>query len=172
MCEPVSIISGVSAGLGIASSVANYSQGKKNAKAQRAAAIAEYEANMRGLNTRGLQELEAAAQTRLQQQREYRAARAQAIVAAEDAGVMGISADALLNDLALQQNERDDATRTNIDWVLQQLREEQQGSANVMQSRYNAARNPSLGSLLISVGGQAIGAYDKYKTRTDPNWSK
>lgn len=172
MCEPVSIISGVSAGLGIASSVSAYSQGKKNAKAQRAAAIAEYEANMRGLNDRGLQELEASAQARLQQQREYRAARAQAIVAAEDAGIMGNTVEGLLNDLAIQQADRDNAVDTNIDWTLQQLRNEQLGAANTMQGRYNSARSPSFGSLLISVGGQALNGYMTYKNRTDPNWGK
>lgn len=171
MCEPVTAITALSAGLGIAGQVAGHSQQKRNAKDQRAAAISEYEANMRGLNDRGQQELEATAQAKLQQQREYRATKAQALVSAEDAGVMGVSADALLNDLAMQQAERTKAANTNIYWTLRQLRSEQQGAANTMSSRHNAARNPSFGSLLIGIGGTALGAYDKYKTRTDPNWS-
>lgn len=172
MCEPVSILSAASAGLGIASSVGQYSQSKRNAKAQRAAAIQEYEANMRGLNDRGQQELEASAETRLQQQREYRSAKASAVVAAEGAGILGNTVDGLLNDLAMQQADRNKAVDTNIDWTLRQLRAEQQGAANTMQGRHNQARNPSFGSLLINVGGQALNGYMGYKTRTDPNWGK
>lgn len=171
MCEPVTLLTAATTGLSIAGQASAHAQGKRIAKAQRAAAVAEYEANMRSLNTRGQQETEAAAEDKLRQQREYRAAKASAIIAAEDAGVMGISADALLADLAAQQAERQKATDTNLGWVLAQLRQEQRGAANTMASRMNTARDPALAPLLISIGGTAIEGINKWRTRHEQRQS-
>jgi len=123
---------------------------------------------MRSLNDRGQQEQEAAAQQKLQQQSEYRSARATAVTAAEDAGIMGASVDGLLNDLATQQADRQKATDTNLSWTLRQLAEEQRGAANTMASRTNTARSPSLGSLLIGIGGTALDGYGKWRARQPP----
>jgi len=169
MCEPVSIMTALSiastaaAGFG---QVAGYQEQKAMAKATRNAANNAYAMDLHGITTRQMQEQDAAAERKLENQREYDAARASAIVNADQAGVRGLSVDALLNDLAGQQASRQKAVDTNTSWQIAQLQDEKLGADATRQSRIASAPKPSATGLLLKVGGTAVSGLDAYKSRT------
>jgi len=183
MCEPATIIAGLTAvGSALTSSagvaalsigsaaltgvgmVNQYNDGKANAQTARNSARAAYESDTAALTNRQLQEQQAAAQQTVSQQREFRSAKATAIVGAEDAGIMGLSVDALLNDLTGQQGARSKATNTNLQLALAQLQDQKTGADVQRQSRNNAARDPSRNALMIGLAGTALeGASGYYK---------
>lgn len=176
MCEPASIMiaatTALSTALSIGGQVAQYSAQADQAAATRSNALAAYQQDTSAITDRASQEQQATAQRRLQNAREYAAAKATAVTSAGDAGVSGLSVNALLTDLAGQQQLRQGAVDTNLDMTLQQLQREQQGAAVTRQSRINSAQDPSLAGLLIGVAKTGVDGFTGYKTRTDPKWSK
>jgi len=187
MCEPATIMAGLTAvGSALSSTagvaaltigsaamtgigqVQQYQDAKYNAKAQRSAALAAFEGDTAAITNRQLQEGQSASQRLNEQQSEFRAARASAIVNAEDAGVTGLSVDALLNDLTGQQAKRTKATNQNLQMAIAQLQEQKGGAGVQLASRTNAARSPSMSSLMIGLGGTALDAANSYTKRTKP----
>lgn len=186
MCEPTTIMAAgsflaahlgtaltiASTAAGIGGSIASYNQQNAMAKATRVNATNAYEQQSAALTQREEQEQTAAAERRFQNQREYDAARASAIVSGEAGGVRGLSVDALLNDLAGQQGARQGAIDKNLDWSIQALQQDKLGAAAARDSRINSAPHASGRGLALQIGGQAAIGFDKYKSATDPNWGK
>ncbi len=159
-----------SVGLGIAGSAGNFVQQSAYSSAMRQNAASSYMADTHQLNDRQMQEQAASAQRGQQMQREDFAAQSTAQTAAGEAGVGGLSTQGLLNDLASQQAMRESTNSANLDMTLNQLQEQKMGAGVQMQSRINSAPPPSMAGLLIQVGGDAVGGYDQYQSRTNPNW--
>jgi hypothetical protein len=130
-----------------------------------------YEQDARSISQRQMQEQDATASGNFANAQEYAAARASGIVAAEGSGISGLSVDALLNDLAGQQAARQKTADTNLGWTLAQMQQEKLGAAAQRDSRILSAPKPSSLGLALQIGGQALGGFDAYKTRTDPKWS-
>lgn len=158
-------------GLAIGGSLLEYQQQKSAYNANKVQATQSYSDSLNAIQRRQEQEQQASAENRLQNEREYDATKARATVAAGEAGVSGLSVNALLNDLAGQQAHRQGMIDTNLAWTTEQLQDEKTGARSTMQSRINSLQNPSGLGLALTIGGQALGGYDKYKTRTDPSWS-
>lgn len=174
MCEPATIMATMalaSTALSIGGQVASYSSQANQAATQRGNALSAFAQDASALTTRASQEQASAAQRKLQNQRDYDATRATAVNSADEAGVTGISVNALLGDLAGQQGLRQGAVDQNLNMTLQQLQSERQGAAVTMQSRMNQAQDPSLAGLLIGVAKTGVDGFSGYKSRTDPNWS-
>jgi hypothetical protein len=186
MCEPATIMAAgsflaahagtaltiASTAAGIGGSIASYDQQNAYAKATRQAATSAYEQQSAALTHRQEQEQTAAAERTFQNQREYDAARARAVVSAEAGGVQGLSVNALLNDLAGQQAVRQNAIGKNTDWAIQSLQQDKLGAAAARDSRINSAPRASGMGLALQIGGQAATGFDKFKSATDPKWGK
>lgn len=181
MCEPTTIaalstwaaahagaISLASTALTIGGQVASHMEQNAYAKTNANAAMRAYEDQTAGITQRQIQEQNSAAQRTFQNQREYAAARATAVVGAEDAGVRGISVDALLNDLAGQQHARQDAVDQNTTWAVRALQDEKRGAQATRDARILSVPKSSTSSLLIKVGGTALQGLDAYNTKKKP----
>jgi len=116
MCPPI-----IAAGLGIASMGAQVmgqrQMAKTQAKVQKNASIAErqrYLQEVSSMRVQQGQEQVAAAQRVNESARKAREARATARVSAGEAGVAGLSVDALINDLTKQEAEFNFATQQQL----------------------------------------------------------
>ena len=116
MCPPI-----IAAGLGIASMGAQVmgqqQMAKAQAKAQKNASAAErqrYLQEVSSMRVQQRQEQVAAAQKINESARKAREARATARVSAGEAGVAGLSVDALINDLTKQEAEYSFATQQQL----------------------------------------------------------
>ncbi len=117
MCLPI-----IAAGLGIASTAMQIQgqrqQAKAQAKAQKNASTAEqqrYLAEVSSMRVQQRQEQVAAAQRIQASTKKAREARATARVSAAEAGVAGLSVDALINDLTRQEAEHRSATTQQLE---------------------------------------------------------
>lgn len=191
MCEPVSIGFAVaSLAIGVASQYAQYQSQMDYANQQAQAqndAIAQqqayqnrliqlenerYQAETNAIRARQLQEQQALARQGQQAVQEVRAGRASAMVQSAEAGVAGLSVDALLSDF----------TRQELGYQEGILREQQNKDAfytdqlmqNRLQSGFNMAEmnrpitrqpiaRPSGLALGLGIAGQAVGAYRDYR---------
>lgn len=198
MCDPASGIALASFAIGTASSYMQYQsqvnfaneQGEAQAQAirdqqayQQKLQQLEVQRSMTEANairTRQLQEQQAMARERQKVSQAGTAQRATAIVSAGEAGVSGLSVDALLADFKMQElnyQESIYAEQKNKDaYYMQQL------DQNRMQSAYNIAElnrpitsqpiaSPSGLAFGIGVAGQALGSYKdflNYGGGTDP----
>jgi len=122
MCEPVTIATAVGLGLGAAQTVSQVQgqkqQGKAQARAQANASAAErnrYLQETASMRVQQGQEEVAAAQRINASARKAREARATARVSAGEAGVAGLSVDALINDLTKEEAEFNFATQQQIE---------------------------------------------------------
>lgn len=198
MCDPASGIALASFAIGTASSYmqyqsqVNYANEQGEAQAQAIRDQQAYQQKLQQLEvqrsmteanairTRQLQEQQAMARERQKVSQAGTAQRATAIVSAGEAGVSGLSVDALLADFKMQElsyQESIYAEQKNKDaYYMQQL------DQNRMQSAYNIAElnrpitsqpiaSPSGLAFGIGVAGQALGSYKdflNYGGGTDP----
>lgn len=186
MCDPVTIAAttawvGANAAtlLAVGSTAASvgglvYQHNAQNAMSEQTAINAKqaFEISNAGITDRQLQDNISAADRRYANQSEYAAARASAITGAESGGVQGLSVDALLGDLAGQQVRRQSSIDQNLKWSTQQLQQERLGVAASRDSRIASAPKASGAALALDIAGTVATGFDKYKSRTDPSWSK
>jgi hypothetical protein len=189
MCEPASAIALTSLAVGVASSYAQYQSQANYANQQgeaQAQAIRDQQAYQQKLQqlevqrsmteanairTRQLQEQQAMSRERQKVSQAGTAQRASGLVSAGEAGVSGLSVDALLADFKMQElnyQESIYAEQKNKDaYYMQQLEQ------NRMQSAFNIAElnrpitsqpiaSPSGLAFGISLAGQGVGAYRDY----------
>lgn len=112
-----------------------------------------------------LQERRAADEKNFQNSRDAMKARASAVTAAGEAGVSGLSVDALLGDISGQEARIRDGVNQNLEGTLDQLTVEARGlqrnTVNQMSTRPQPQRPSRLGALLEA----GSGVYDAYKPR-------
>lgn len=151
--------------LSIAGGVAGYQQAKQQADAQNQmyrdnardankAAESQYAA----IEHRAVQERTATEQKLFESNVDALKARSQARTAAGDAGVTGLSVNALLGDLWSQQSRRDDASIQNYETAQSDAAAQMDQVKSQTQSRINSvqrAKSPSMLPFLI--GGLAGG---------------
>ena len=172
MCDPSALIG---LALGVAQTVTGYA-GEQQAAAQHNAMVRQNQeaaqANLRqeytAVQTRQLQEEDAAAVEKQSVSREARGARATAMVAAGESGVSGLSVDALLADIYGKEAEYKDRVTQNTGFTTQNLTAEMQGLRAKAQDRINSipTRNgPNPLAAALKIGSSALGAYDGYRAR-------
>lgn len=169
--------SAIQAGLAVGGTALNYSQGVAQANAIEAAnkdanerarqnMIADYD----NLTRMEQQEAAAASQKIAQNQIEAKKTAATAQVAASQAGVSGLSVDALLGDIFGQEASIRDSVNQNLENTGLQIQQEResvaQGFTNTINTRSQATRPSFLGAALEGATG-AFGAYkDELKIRS------
>lgn len=154
MCDPVTIsAAAVTTAAGVAGKVAEHRAQKRAADENRRNALAAYVENVRALNLRGVQELEAAKQAIDAAAQQAAQDRGTAIVGALDAGVAGqsVAAQAQVLDRGLASYRA--TTLMNLDRMLQQLEAEKRGASTSAQSRINAIPAPSTGATALGIAG-------------------
>ena len=136
-----------------------------------ALSVSSANAQYRALQDRASQEGEAATQKTLEQAREGAAARSRALVAAGEAGVGGLSVNALLNDFMAQESRYRESVTTNLGYSKDQLASEMEGVRAQAQGRIASISpymrtpldTPNYFGAAMRVGGSAIDAYNKYR---------
>lgn len=172
MCD---LMAAIGFGLSAASSVVGY-EGQvqpanqqnemyvENAKAANENLKSEYYQNQQ----RMIQEQEAAATQKREAQRELRGAQATATVAAGEAGVSGLSVDALLNEYAGRTGEYNDKVDQQTEWTMAQLNNNMRGFQSKAQDRINSvqrANKPSFLDTGLRIASAGLGSVNDYNDR-------
>lgn len=172
MCDPLTIAV-ASFGIGAAQTVAGY-MGEKQAAEQQNAMVRQNQiaANQNAvreyadIQTRQIQEEDAAAVQKQDVAREARAARASTMAAAGEAGVSGLSVDALLADVYGKEATAKDRISQNTGFTTQNLTRELDGVKAKAQDRINSmpwARGPSPFAAALKIGGLGLNSYSSYQ---------
>jgi hypothetical protein len=175
MCSPSLAIAGISAGLGAVQSGMQYvgarQQARQQAELQRQSiAFAQRKAAMQVTATQleRQQQVEAVAQEKGKAAARGEAARSRAGVAALEAGVSGLSVQALMDDYIRQQagqvaalTSQDKLYAMRHGLNLQQLA---MASEQEIRGLSRPINKPSVLGLALNVGSSALGAYGTYKT--------
>lgn len=118
------------------------------------------------LQVRRQQETQSASQEIEQNDRRARSALATAEVAADTAGVRGISVDALLADLQGQQGRFTAGVNMQLDNTNMAITQQMRGAATEAQSNLNSIQRPTAPDYLgtaLRTGAGVLGAYDQYR---------
>ncbi len=172
MCDPITLAVS-SFAIGAAQTVAGYigeSQQAKmqnqmvreNQKAANANLVREYADTQK----RQIQEEDAASVQKQDIAREARAARATSMVAAGEAGVSGLSVDALIADVYGKEATAKDRISQNTGFTVDNLKSEMNGFKAKAQDRINSipwANGPSPFAAALKIGGSALGSYSNYQ---------
>lgn len=177
MCDPTSLAAATII-IGGASTAYTYYGQQEEAKAQNrfnATAAKEgqelarqsFDNEVQAMQEQNQQAQEAAGQQIQQVQKEAARARSTARVSAGEAGVAGLSVDALLADFDMQEAESIGAIKRNQYFDFRQRRNEMfglraRGNQNIASTLYRKQRGPSAIGLGLSLGGQGLDAYTKY----------
>lgn len=168
MCEPFSIMAAV---LGAAQTGLEFIGAQQAAKQQNAM-VRENQRNANlnaareytDIQTRQIQEEDAAAVQKQDVAREARAARATTMAAAGEAGVSGLSVDALLADIYGKEATAKDRISQNTGFTTQNLTRELDGVKAKAQDRINSmpwASGPSPFAAALKIGGVGLDAYSR-----------
>jgi len=111
MCVPPAVVGLLSMGVGVAQSVAQYSAGNQEAKANEKASVQAWKDQQTQITQREMQEQDALRQKQTQQNLEEAQAKAEVQVSGAASGVSGISLDNLLNDVSRICRSQMSATR-------------------------------------------------------------
>jgi hypothetical protein len=175
MCEPTTIAV-ASLAVTAASGVANYMAQSAQADAQedynrqlQENAKQAYLNDIEALRLQQDQDEGSAQDEIVKNQIAAREARARAKTAAGEAGVSGLSVDALLADYDRQEANFTDSVLANLGSRTQQRKAEENAAVTRYQSRYNSASPVSRPSMLntgLNIAGQGLGIaqdYQRYK---------
>ena len=183
MCEPATIIAATTAVIGVASAAMSYSSQMSVAKAQSQAYQQNYTQNAQTaqqaavqqyavVDQRIVQEQQAATVEKDQSALEARKAAATTRVAAGEAGISGLSVEALLGDIYGQSAKYNDQVDQQTEWTVQQMQREKEGIATNTQDRINnGVQKPTiqrpnfidLGLKITQTGLDSYTSYQKYK---------
>lgn len=157
----------------------SYVQGQQMAKAQEAAYQQQYQQNAKSAQKAAVQNYAAIDQRIVQEQQaasteveqsviEARKAAATTRVAAGEAGISGLSVDALLGDIYGASARHADNVNQQTEWTVQQLQREKEGIASNTQDRINSVsapiiQRPNFLDLGLRIGSAALDSYSTYK---------
>lgn len=146
MCEPTTLMA-----LQVATAAAGVVAQQQAASAQTAANYRQYDNTMRAraanLNQANLemsQEREASMQKIEENNLAARAATSKARVGAGEAGVSGLSVDALLSDLGTKQNRYNSSVVTNYDRAMGAIENQRQNIGTNAASQINSLKTPAM----------------------------
>jgi hypothetical protein len=172
MCGPLAMAA-TSLAIGATQTVTSYMGEQQAAAAQNAmvrqnqqAANANLVREYADVQTRQIQEEDAAATQKQDLSREARAARATTMAAAGEAGVSGLSVDALVADVYGKEATAKDRISQNTGFTTENLTREMDGLKAKAQDRINSipwATGPSPFASALKIGGTALKSYDYYQ---------
>lgn len=153
MCPPV-VIAAVAAATSIAGTIVNANAQAKAADANEDAARRARDAATKAATHKQFELLQDVGQSTFFTERRARAARSLARVGAGEAGVAGVSAQAVLNDIERESADAKRTTRRQADRDVRGLERAKLAEAEVMRGRIAAVGRPSP----LAVGLQIAGA--------------
>ncbi|KQV84348.1 hypothetical protein ASC90_02165 [Rhizobium sp. Root1220] len=115
---------------------------------------------------RMLQEQEKGAAEKIDTMREAREAKATATVGAGEAGVSGLSVDALLAEFDGRAAAANDRVDQNTDWTMNQLNNEMKGIRSNAEDRINSVQRsatPSFFNTGLKIAGVGLDSYNDFK---------
>lgn len=171
MCDPMTLAI-ASFGIGAAQSIASYGQQKQQAERQNqyyqdnaAAANKALVNTYAGQQNQQLQERNASSQKLFEGQIKAAEGRATAVTSAGEAGVSGLSVDALLGDFYARESRNKDAIDSNYQMTRDGIRANMEGAQAQGQSRINSVQQavaPSFGDALLRIAGSGVSAAGTY----------
>ena len=180
MCEPISMTTAItlaSAGMSAAQTFMSFSAQAEQANAQNRAyeqnvtnARASYNNSIAQRQVRVAQEQDAAHLDKEQAARESQRRKATATVSAGEAGVGGLSVEALLAEYDRTNGEYQTSVNRQLGYNVQHLDSQIEGARIQTQGRFNSfqrAEGPSATALALSLTGDGLAAYDRYKYRPE-----
>jgi hypothetical protein len=172
MCDPITIAVS-SFAIGAVQTGMQYVAGNQAAKQQndmvrenQRAANANLVREYADVQTRQIQEEDAAAVQKQDVSREARAARATTMAAAGEAGVSGLSVEALLADVYGKEATAKDRVSQNTGFTTDNLTREMDGLKAKATDRINSmpwASGPSPFAAALKIGGVGLDGYNNYK---------
>ncbi len=155
MCDPTAIAIG-SLILGVGSAAEGYIGNKNAADANKAAALNTMTQNAHDISLEQVQQKSATEQTIQQADRSARATQALARVSAGEAGVGGISVEAILGDIDRKLGEFSTTEGRNLDMALSQLEREKISGRTVASARIAAVPQPNPFALATTIAAQGL----------------
>lgn len=155
MCHPLAIAAGSFALQAYGSIKANQAQGAAE-KANREAAEKAFKANVRELGTQQLETQQAAAQNIFLVERQARTARSLARVGAGEAGVAGISAQAVLDDITREAGDVNRITMKQTRQDVAALSRAKVGQTDLMLNRISQVGKPSALATGLRIAGSGL----------------
>jgi len=171
MCHPIAIAAG-SFALAAGGQIASHKAQAAAEKANREAAERAFKANVKEISTQQLETRMAAAQNIFFTEQKVRTARSLAAVGAGEAGVAGISAQAVLDDIT---REGADVTRTVRKQADQDVAAQQRAKlsqTDLQKNRISQVGRPSALATGLSIAGAGLNFYQfriQDKPPTDPD---
>lgn len=178
MC-PVATILGVTSTIaGVAGASMSYVQGQNAAKAQsqmyyqNAKAANENAVRMYAdTSSRQVQEMQSATVEQAESIKAARQAAATTRVAAGEAGISGLSVDALLGDIYGADAKYRDNIDQQTEWTVAQLQREKEGIQSSAQDRVNSVTkgtSPNFLELGLKIGQAGLDGYSTYSKYKKP----
>lgn len=170
MCNPLMMASfAISAAQGVVGFMGEQEEHRKqeefrqqNIKNANAAALDQYNQTL----TRIGQEGDATGIAKAEATRDARAARATATVAAGEAGISGLSVDALLSDFYGREGTYADQLTQQNEWTNTQLQYDMRGIHANATDRANSIPKPTAPNFFttgLKIAGAGVGAYGSYQ---------
>lgn len=175
MCDPLTL---AATALGVAQTGVSYISANQAAKQQnnmvrenQKAANADLVREYADVQRRQIQEEDAAAVQKQDVAREARATRATTMVAAGEAGVSGLSVEALLADVYGKEATAKDRMSQNTGFTTENLTREMDGLKAKAQDRINSipwSNGPSPFAAALKIGGIGLDGYNSYVKSKQP----
>lgn len=162
MCFDPMTMGLITAGIGVAQSVAQYSAQMQQAKAVEQNALQAFRNDQDQASLRQIQEADALAQKQKLQNLEEAEKVAEVEVSAAGANVSGISVGNLVAGIQRRAANNRQTQFENTKMTVAQLQLEKKGSRTNAQSRINSAPRPSALSLVAGIGGSLMDGYNTY----------
>lgn len=172
MCLPV-VMAAATFAISAASAVMGYQAQMQQAKNQTLAyninkdnARKAFESKQNDLTERQTQEIEAGAAEKFDVGLDAAKAKATARVAAGEAGISGLSVDALLRDFAGREARHNDRVDQQTEWTVAQLQQEKKGLGFQYKDRVNSmqpGQKPSWADAGLRIASAAVNSVSTYK---------
>lgn len=171
MCDPVTALAAGSFVISAGSAIGQHKAQAKASKANEAAAIASMRETWTDVGVMQTQQQDASSQTMFEADRQARGAGALARVSAGEAGVDGISVEALLGDIERKRGEFRTAEKRNLDNIITQLQREKVSGRTVAQNRIAAVPQPNSFATGLMIAGAGLEFATGYVARHSPKKS-
>lgn len=179
MCSVIALLATTTAIVGVASAGMEYVHAQQTANVQEQMYQQQYTQNAQSAQKAAVQNYAAIDQRIVQEQTaaskeveqsviEARKAAATTRVAAGEAGISGLSVDALLGDIYGASARHADEVNQQTEWTVQQLQREKEGISSNAQDRINSVQSPVISrpnflDLGLRIGSTAANSYSTYK---------
>jgi len=162
MCDAISMMT---LGIGAVSAVAEHKAQEDQYDQNRLNSLAAFEDRQRALNHQISQERDIAALDKFDNSLQAREHRATNAVAAGEAGISGLSIDALMRDISGTEGRYNSRVDTQADWAVGSLEQDKRTASTVAKSRIDSVSRPSLIGTGLKIGASGLDAYSGFKKR-------